>query len=80
MTCTEKCWTIVSCTTHGNGMNPRGRSAPLSSYYCCEGYADYELNPRHLWDEHDSARWYTDPEGWTEHENNCNLCDPLRGE
>ena len=40
----------------------------------CDNYADPKLNPRHLWDEHDSTRWYTDPEGWNDHEASCKEC------
>jgi hypothetical protein len=29
---------------------------------------------RHLWDEHDSTRHYTDPEGWAAHEASCETC------
>lgn len=72
--CTEKCWTAVECPDHGDRMNPRGRSSALDDYYCCENYSKPDLNPRHLWSEHDSTRWYTDPEGWAEHEAGCKRC------
>lgn len=35
------------------------------------------LNPRHLWHEHDSTRWYVDPEGWNEHARSCERDDCL---
>jgi hypothetical protein len=72
--CSEKCWTPVSCPTHGDSMYPFGRSHV--GYECCENYADSNLNPRHLWNEHDSTRWYTDPEGWDEHVATCEECTP----
>ena len=74
MTCTEKCWTPVKCPDHGDTMTPFGRSAPLDMYQCCENYSKSAVNPRHLWSIHDSTRWYTDPEGWAEHERNCLEC------
>lgn len=40
----------------------------------CDNYSHQDLNPRHLWDEHDSARWYTDPIGWEQHEKTCVEC------
>lgn len=55
-------------------MTPFGRSAPLDFHICCENYAKPNLNGRHLWDEHDSTRWYTDPEGWATHEASCGQC------
>lgn len=74
MTCTANCWTPVPCPTHGGLMFPFGRSH--GGYPCCDNYARSELNPRHLWDEHDSTRWYTDPAGWNAHEANCAKCSP----
>jgi len=74
--CGPKCWTRVPCPDHGNGMNPLGRSAPIGFYDCCENYAKSEINPRHLWDKHDSSRYYTDPLGWADHEKNCEECSP----
>lgn len=59
-------------------MNPFGRSAPIGAEGCCDNYAKSEINPRHLWNEHDSTRWYTDPEGWADHEANCKECGPER--
>jgi hypothetical protein len=52
-------------------MNPFGRSAPLSLYVCCENYAKLEINLRHLWDEHDSTRVFTDRVGWDAHASEC---------
>ncbi len=77
MGCTEACWTPVACPTHGDQMNPLGRSAPMSDYVCCENYSRSEFNPRHLWSIHDSTRWYTDPEGWAQHEASCVECGPV---
>lgn len=74
MSCDEKCWTPVHCPVHGDRMDPRGRSAGLDVFECCERRYDPDINPRHLWDEHDSTRWYTDPEGWAEHERTCAQC------
>ena len=74
MSCTEKCWTPVACPDHGGRMYPSGRSAGIEAYHCCDNYADSKVNPRHLWDEHDSTRWYTDPEGWNAHEATCKQC------
>jgi hypothetical protein len=71
--CTERCWTAVVCPDHGTRMNPFGRSAPDGTN-CCENYSVSKLNPRHLWDEHDSTRWYTDPDGWGKHEAGCAIC------
>lgn len=75
-TCTEKCWTAVPCPAHGDSLPPRGRSAGEDFYRCCESYSDSDVNPRHLWNEHDSTRYYTDPEGWAEHERDCAECNP----
>lgn len=55
-------------------MPPFGRS--IAGWYCCDRRAESAVNPRHLWDEHDSTRWYTDPEGWDEHERSCPRCGP----
>lgn len=72
--CFAPCWTPKPCPDHGDSMPPFGRSAPLNMHICCENYAKSALNPRHLWDEHDSTRIYTDPEGWRLHELNCERC------
>ena len=72
--CTEKCWTPVNCPDHGHEMNPCGRDSGMQSYDCCENYGKPRINPRHLWHEHDSSRWYTDPEGWAAHEASCAQC------
>lgn len=75
MNCTEECWTPVRCPDHGTYMPPRGRSAPMDYWLCCEEYQyDPNVNTCHLWSEHDSTRWYTDPEGWVKHETECTIC------
>jgi len=74
--CIEKCWKAKDCPDHGNRMNPFGRSSGLGSYDCCDNWQKSDVNPRHLWDVHDSTRWYTDPEGWDAHEECCPLCQP----
>lgn len=76
--CTERCWTPKPCPDHGDDMNPFGRSAGDYAHYCCENYAKSEINPRHLWNEHDSTRWYTDPVGWTLHTQLCVRDDCVR--
>jgi hypothetical protein len=79
MTCTAQCWMSVRCPACGNSLGPRGRSMPLemSGSSCCEdARQDHRVNPRHLWDEHDSTRYYTDPEGWAAHERACEACQP----
>jgi hypothetical protein len=77
MGCTRECWTAIPCPTCGNPLGPRGRSMPLEmgGSDCCEdARQDWKLNPRHLWDEHDSTRDYTDPEGWAKHVAHCERC------
>jgi len=74
--CTEKCWTPATCPQHDEPMYPIGRDAGMDAYPCCENYQRPNVNPRHLWDEHDSTRWYTDPDGWNEHERTCEKCRP----
>jgi hypothetical protein len=69
--CTRKCWEAYPCPTHGHDMTPFGRSAPLSFYVCCENYGKPAINPRHLWDEHDGTRVYTDRVGWNLHATLC---------
>jgi hypothetical protein len=72
MRCTEKCWEPKKCPTHNQPMNPFGRSAPLGFYDCCENYGkSSHFNPRHLWDVHDSDRFYGDPAGWNAHASEC---------
>lgn len=75
-TCAPSCWEPVRCPTHGREMTPLGRSAPMEMISCCDAHADPKVNTRHLWNEHDSTRHYTDPEGWAEHEKNCPECNP----
>lgn len=55
-------------------MTPRGRSAPLEMFQCCDNYADPRINPRHLWSEHDDTRSYVDPDGWAAHVAQCDQC------
>lgn len=74
--CDVKCWNPYECPDHGDLMAPRGRDAGMGYYHCCDNYQRVEINPRHLWHEHDSTRWYTDPEGWNEHEATCERCNP----
>lgn len=74
--CTHRCWTAVSCPDHGQSMQPRGRFAPLEMTPRCDVYRYADRNPRHLWDEHDSDRAYTDPEGWDWHVRTCSRCKP----
>lgn len=75
--CTERCWTPVPCPVCGQGLPPRGRDVPAAVGLpsCCEEHQYAAArNPRHLWDEHDSARHYTDPNGWKEHVAGCERC------
>jgi hypothetical protein len=69
--CTEKCWEPIECPTHRQPMNPIGRSAPLGFHDCCRNYAKSAINSRHLWDEHDSTRSYSDHVGWNLHAAKC---------
>lgn len=75
--CGPACWTPVLCPVHQSRMQPRGRSAGLYAYPCCYNHQDPIANPRHLWDEHDSTRIYTDPVGWQQH---LDICIACRGE
>lgn len=75
-TCTEPCWTPKPCPDHGDQMTPFGRSAGEYAHHCCDNYSRPDINPRHLWHEHDSTRHYTDPAGWAEHEAACPQCSP----
>jgi len=70
--CTPKCWSAVECPEHGERMPPWGRDNAGTA--CCENYARSIVNPRHLWDEHDSTRWYHDPIGWDAHQGYCAQC------
>lgn len=75
--CTTICWTPVTCPRCGSQLPPRGRSVPLEMHIstCCdEARRSPTTNPRHLWDVHDSTRYYSDPEGWDEHVQNCEQC------
>jgi len=77
MRCTSICWTPVPCPEHGEPMTPCGRDAGPEKYPCCDTYMDPQANPRHLWNEHDSTRWYVDQAGWNEHEAVCPICNDL---
>lgn len=49
--CTAECERMPECATCHRTKQPRGRSAPLDSYYCdygCPGYGE-EPQPGHLW-------------------------------
>ncbi|KIA73461.1 hypothetical protein ANMWB30_23880 [Arthrobacter sp. MWB30] len=77
--CTEKCWAPVECS-HGYRMPPAGRSiAPEAYTHDCEE-SQTARNTRHLFDEHDSTRWYTDKPGWKAHEDSCGECNPKDGD
>ena len=70
--CTEECWTPVPCRECETPLPPRGRSVPLEMYVCeCDRE---QSNPRHLWDRHDGAREYNDPQGWAGHVASCKRC------
>jgi hypothetical protein len=78
--CTYACWTATRCASCKRDMAPRGRSIPLealTSFCVCDGATDPKVNPRHLWNMHDSDRAYTDPIGWRAHVLGCSRC---RGE
>jgi hypothetical protein len=75
MTCDAKCWKSVECTRCQRRKQPIGRSVPMEAAgsdcdYDCPGYAQ-EPKPPHLWSEHDSNRYYTDPDGWNAHLKEC---------
>jgi hypothetical protein len=71
MGCTRKCWEASDCPLHGEPMNPFGRDPGLNAYDCCENSGKSNINPRHLWDEHDTTRWFTDLAGWNAHAAKC---------
>ncbi len=77
MGCTEQCWTPVKCPAHSHEMTPLGRSAPLEMYQCSYNYTRSQVNPRHLWNEHDSTRWYSDPAGRDDHLRVCEQCQEM---
>jgi hypothetical protein len=52
---------------------PLAAGAAYCDGYGCDGYG-LDPRPPHLWDEHDDARHYTDPEGWAAHEASCPRC------
>jgi hypothetical protein len=70
--CNPACWEPVRCE-HGREMTPVGRSVPLERPNFCDCYQSGK-NPRHLWSEHDDARWYSDPDGWAAHVATCEQC------
>jgi hypothetical protein len=74
--CSAVCWTPVPCPDCGNALPPRGRSVAMATTppTCCMEYRDTIGNRRHLWDEHDSTRHYTDPDGWAAHVAACETC------
>lgn len=75
--CGPSCWEAVKCPVCGSDLPPRGRSVALAATpsECCMEHRNLaDLNPRHLWDEHDSTRVYTDPEGWKAHVDACETC------
>jgi len=73
--CTEKCWTPVPCPQCGRSMPPSGRSAPLGSQcLCSEEFQHSKINTRHLWNQHDSTRVFTDELGWAAHITDCKDC------
>lgn len=75
MTCTSECWTAVKCPDCGGPLPPRGRSVPAEMHaMCCSEHKHDIANSRHLWDEHDSDRHYSDPEGWQLHLSTCKVC------
>ena len=79
--CTPACWAPVVCTECHRTKAPHGRSVALemSGSRCDHECPGYYLPPKspHLWNEHDSTRHYTDPEGWAAHVASCDDC---RGE
>lgn len=66
----------VECPVHGEEFDPFGRDGGMYASDCCDLRNDARVNPRHLWHEHDSTRWYTDPDGWSAHEATCKECKP----
>jgi hypothetical protein len=74
--CDLRCWQPSTCLTCHRQKAPKGRSLPLATAgaYCDDGCPGHLPNPRHLWDEHDDARNYTDPGGWANHVANCDRC------
>lgn len=74
--CDEVCWTPKRCPTCDSPLGPRGRSVPLECHEseCCAEARQASANKRHLWDEHDSTRHYSDPYGWAKHVESCSRC------
>ncbi len=72
--CGEACWTALACPKCGQIMPPRGRSAPMGTECSHHEEIVSPANLRHLWDEHDSTRHYTDPDGWAAHVAGCADC------
>ena len=73
--CTAACWTETQCPVCRRPQSPRGRSVPLAAANgYCDGHECAGRTQRHLWDEHDEARWYVDPDGWNAHVASCAQC------
>jgi hypothetical protein len=74
--CDEGCWKPRRCDRCGRTKKPHGRSVPIEAAngYCDQDCPGYEPNVRHLWDEHDDARHFTDPAGWLAHTKDCEVC------
>ena len=71
----------MRCTVCGRQFAPAGRGVGLeaSGSYCdtfepCDPDQKQAAKRRHLWDEHDSNRSYTDAEGWRQHQVGCVRC------
>jgi hypothetical protein len=75
MSCTSKCWEESYCPDHNQEMHPWGRSLPMYLQDCCDNAGNRAVNPRHLWDIHDSDRYYRDRDGWDAHYSTCDQCN-----
>lgn len=84
ITCYEACWAEEVCAVCHRVKVPVGRDLPMAAGggYCDGDCRGYGWPKRHLWDEHDKARHYTDPDGWAAHEASCARCgaDLIGGE
>ena len=83
--CTSYCWTPVECVVCGRPFSPIGRSVALEAVggYCdphepCDP-SQVGTRQQHLWDEHDAARVYADPDGWAAHVAKCETCAEREG-
>jgi hypothetical protein len=83
--CTPDCWTPVECVVCGRPFSPIGRSVALEAVggYCdpyepCDP-SQVDTRQQHLWDEHDAARVYADPDGWAAHVAECEPCAEREG-